>query len=265
MALGLIQSQPVPSAMQVLAATATGQTVGYTSAEVTTSTNPDLRSRSTAAGTVDFRTGEGIVARTDHSIGYSSSNNSAPVRTINVNTTQQRAVDGRMYMTVGAGVWVQFPRSAHPGRGVVASLSEYLGALAAPSQDLRLVGAGTSTIDGMATTAYRVVVSTPVQRCQSGVAVGANGRPVVTEIWIDREWRLRQVRTEMTYKFAPPPARFTNVVHLPFPTGTATAITVLRITSYGIPVHVGVPEVVPREGAGSSSFSVAVCRPSGRS
>ena len=210
MALGLIQSQPVPSAMQILDTTATGQTVGYTSAVVTTSTNPDLRSRSTSAGTVDFWTGEGIATRTDHSIGYSSSNDSAPVRTINVNTTQQRAVDGRIYMTVGAGVWMQFPRSAYPGRGLVASLSDYLGALGAPPQDLRLVGEGTSTIDGMATTAYRVVVTAPVQRCLTGVAVGANGQPVATEIWIDRQWRLRQIRTEMTYRVAPPPARFAN-------------------------------------------------------
>jgi hypothetical protein len=258
MTLGLIQSQPVPSATQVLDATATGQTVGYTSAEVTTSTNPDLRSRSTAAGTVDFGTGDGIVTRTEHSIGYSSSNNSPPVRTIDVNTTQQRAVDGRIYMTVRAGVWVQLPRSAHPGRGLVASLSAYLGVLDAPPQDLRLVGEGTSTIDGMATTAYRVVVSAPVQRCQTGVAVGANRQPVATEIWIDREWRLRQVRTEMTYKVGPPPARFAHLVHVPLPTGMATAITVLRITAYGSPVHVAVPAVVLRQGV-ASSFGVAVC------
>ena len=264
MALGLIQSQPVPSATQVLDATATGQTVDYTSAVVTTSANPDLRSRSTATGTVDFGTGDGIVTTTVHSIGYSSSNNSAPVRTVDVTTTQQRAVNGHLYMTLRAGLWVQFPRPAHPGHGVTGSLSGYLGALDAPPQDLRLIGEGTSTIAGVSATRYRVVVTAPVQRCQAGVAVRANGQPVATEIWIDGEWRLRQVRTEMSYVVAPPPEQFANTVHGAFPTGMATATTVLRITSYGRPVHVAVPKVVPRGGT-SASFGVAVCRPSGRS
>jgi len=261
-ALGLTGSRPAPSVAQVLDSTSLGQTMRYTARTVTRSTNPDLRSTSSAVGSVDLRTGDGTLDTSERSIGYSRSGSGPTVRKIEVTSAAERTVGGRLYMELPVGGWIRFPPAARPRPGVLGALSGYLGALGAPARDLQLVPAGTGLVGGVPVSAYHVVVTSPVDQCAAGLPVNSDGSPALTEIWIDRQGRLRQVQTEARDRIPPPPPRIATLLPTPPPAGAMIETTELRVTSYGQPVRVEEPRLrVPSPTEHSSEFAVAGCRP----
>ena len=102
-ALGLVQSGSPLSVAQVVAATAAAQSARFSDVSVVSSSNPDLRSRSSATGALEFATGNGSSVMTSRSVEYSGAGTGPAVRSTDVTITGQRVVRGRTYSELSRG------------------------------------------------------------------------------------------------------------------------------------------------------------------
>jgi hypothetical protein len=267
--LGLVQSGSPLSLARVMTATAAAQSARFSDVSVISSSNPDLRSRSSATGALEFATGNGSSVMTSRSVEYSGERTGPAVRSIDVTTTEQRVFRGRTYSELNGGalngpIWIRLPAYGDH-RGLVGSLEALdatsdLGLLSAPEQDLELVATGTSTVGGVPVRGYRVELADPKLACAAGVPVDRSGRPTVnTEIWVDSQDRLRQVRTTMALVIPRPPPGATGLLAPANFSGKAVAVTTLQLGSFSQPVHVVAPHIQSQHVSYSSAEIVATC------
>jgi hypothetical protein len=262
-ALALVEmpGPPSPSVAAVFAATASGRTARFSEVSITTSENPDLRSRSTSSGSVDFANGDQSTAETLHNIEYGSSNGGSQTRRVVTITTFQRTLGGRQYASVssseppiGLSIWGELPASTPVPKGVLGMLGpEALGMLNAPARDLSLVPIGRRTLEGEVLAGYEVVAtSKDFPECPE---VDDPSDGTTTQIWVDRDFRLRLVQTRSSYRV---PRVGSPGFH-----GLASITTRMEITDYGQALKVSSPPPNPH-GAMVSIIRMAVrCTGSG--
>jgi hypothetical protein len=248
--LGMAEGRVTLSVVQVIRATTASRTVHYSYVSVDLSANPNLRSRSSATGGLVFATGNGWFDMLSRSVGYSSSDGGPEVRVVETTATEQRSVDGKAYTEFGIGtpgfpVWIRLPADLDDQRGLVGGLNDLdgsaLGLLGAPARDLTLVGEGVSVLGGAPEHGYDVELTNPENACAAGIPVDRSGRSTATtEIWVDQQERLRQVRTEMTFQVSPTPG-FTDGLPSRAVSGSGTEVTTLQFRSFDRPVHVVAP------------------------
>src|SRR5580658_3911514 len=99
--LGLVQSGSPLSLAQVMAATAAAQSARFSSVSMVSSSNPALRSRSSATGALNFANGSGSSAMMSRSVEYSEGGSGLAVRSIDITTTEQRVFRGSTYISLG--------------------------------------------------------------------------------------------------------------------------------------------------------------------
>jgi len=205
---------------------------------------------------------------TDRSVGYSAEGSAPLVREVEITTTKRRVVGGRIYTTLdgatpGHPVWIRFPGGQSNDRGLVGTLVALdafgLGLLDAPNQAVTLLASGTTTLGSVSVSAYWVELTDRQAACAAGIPLDRSGRPNVdTEIWVDRQGRLRQVRTRMTVTLPAAHGRAQGIFQRKF-SGAEVLETTLKLGSFGQPVHVVAPPVGVQHGTSSTFEAIANC------
>jgi hypothetical protein len=219
-----------PSVVQVLAATASAGTARYDAVSAATGPDPGHPGRIRTlgsvrtVGSVAFATGDGAAFITQ--IGLQNSGNGPDTPRLSTTSTAKMTLNGDQYMLIGEDRWGVLSTPGLVQRGVIGSIGwANFGLLAAPTKDVRLVRVGSRSFDRIPVTAYRVEASGLTNRCWPAA------NHVVTEVWLDAQKRIREVRTTMSPVFSRGQTA----------TARQASTIDLRVTDYGASVVVVPP------------------------
>lgn len=209
----------------------------------------DLQSHGT--GSIAFATGDGTDVESTRSWQTQSPSGGPTASGFVTQTTAQRTVAGVEYSLSGrASAFNSWSVAGHDrARGVAALMSllaqtaqvEFSGAGVTGST--RLVAAGQSALGTVPTTVYRLESRAPSGPCAS--APPSTAALPTTLLWVDAQGRLRQVRSSWSYTF---PVGAFATLGLPtslLPSGPIVVRATVRLGSFGSPVRVTAPPVVP--------------------
>ena len=214
---------------QVLATTQAAGTVRFTYTSVTTSSDPQLRSSASGSGAVDFANN----AAQSTEIGPPSASSNSVIRL-------GRAV----YLDLAApgqphDMWINIGRPPDSGQGVLGleftNAGAALAGFSGPFHAVRVEDLGSNVVDGVPATGYRVI-SEPI--CASSRSGHLSDTTGPTELWIDGDGRLVQVRSTFSLSVEEPTGTPSAGEH---PEGAAATTEVIRFFGYGKPVAITAP------------------------
>ena len=236
----------------VLAATKAAGTAQLRFTEVTQSSNPDLRGSTAGSGAVDFTAGTFRVSDVAHQLDWSISPTGAIQPHPETFGQGEVAIGRAVYQKFGISgpldEWTKesFPRNEGAlGLGSAGGFVDALSSLTAPYSVLSVRALGTVRIDGTATTRYLVESALRVH-CKTTRALAKEpAQPLLrTTLWLDSQGRLVQARSAL-YSSGRIPASDVKadpaLAHRPM--GSTISTTTLRLTGFGLPVHVSAPAV----------------------
>jgi hypothetical protein len=245
----------------IVAATRSAQTVRFTYASTTASTNRLLRRTDRGSGLVDFRQDTMRTAERDRSTGLSGTS-AATAKDVAQDTMIDNVWIGRTeYIRFEPGAdagldspWLKnatWPKDAFGPLGELGQI-EPLDELALDESipGFRLESVGNGLVHGVTAHEYRIVV--PL----CGAAAPTDGISESTgplQLWVDGQDRLLQARvssTEDITKQANLGSQFPGARAL---TGRSTVISTVDLTDFGVPIAVAAPRVL--EAHSSEGFS----------
>jgi hypothetical protein len=231
---------------QVLATTQAAGTVRFTYTSLTTSSNPNLQSSASGSGAVDFASNSARATEIDT---HSASSNSVIRlgRALYVDIAPPGQPHDR---------WISMGRPPGGDQGELglaftnagAALSAFSGLFHA----VRVEDLGSNVVDGVPATGYRVISEPVCASLRSGHLSDTTGP---TELWVDGDGRLVQVRSTFSLSMEEPTSTPSAGEH---PEGTATTTDVIRFSGYGDPVTITAPPLPLHPAAQSiSTFAVS--------
>jgi hypothetical protein len=234
---------------QVLATTQAAGTVRFTYTSLTTSSNPNLQSSASGSGAVDFA---------------SNSARATEIEAGNGSSDGQVRLGRTVYISFAApgqpqAIWINIGRPPDSGQDLLGldfiNAAGALTGFSGPFHAVRVEDLGSAVIDGIPSTGYRVI-SGPT--CASSRSDPPSDTAGPTDLWVDGDGRLVQVRSTSSASMGPPPTGAPSANEFPRSDwGTATTTYVLRFTGYGAPVTITAPPA-SRSPLGHSTSSFAV-------
>jgi hypothetical protein len=156
-------------------------------------------------------------------------------------------------------IWINIGRPPDSGQDLLGldfiNAAGALTGFSGPFHAVRVEDLGSAVIDGIPSTGYRVI-SGPT--CASSRSDPPSDTAGPTDLWVDGDGRLVQVRSTSSASMGPPPTGAPSANEFPRSDwGTATTTYVLRFTGYGAPVTITAPPA-SRSPLGHSTSSFAV-------
>jgi hypothetical protein len=156
-------------------------------------------------------------------------------------------------------MWIDLGRPPDGGQNLLGlDFTNAAGALAGftgPFHAVRVEDLGSAVVNGIPATGYRVI-SGPI--CTSSRSSPASDTTGPTEVWVDGDGRLVQVRSTFFASVSAPPPGTSSAAEPPRSEwARATTTDIIRFSGYGVPVTITAPPL-PRHPLAHSGTTFAV-------
>ncbi len=247
----------------LLARTAASGSARFSYTHVSTSASVAYASRSAGGGEIDFRSGTVQATEVDHQTEFTSSAGGLTHPELTATRLEFIGIGTTMYQSFEpAGLtalpWTKLSWHRDPGQDLgltfVGNASIALDELEGSRRVVGVRALGAATVGGVATTRYEVSTAPVCKPVHPSTVVETQGPSFV---WVDAKGRLVQVTGSLRVGGHLPAAVRGTFRSLGL-TRPVTTTDTLRLSGFGVPVHIEAPTVLRTPDASGGSFVVNV-------
>lgn len=256
----------------LLATTAAAGSAHFTYTHVTSSPNRAERDNTFGSGDVNFTSGTVRVTEVDHGVNFTGGPLGAIRYEPSTTTEKDIGIGTTLYSEPFADQpnanWSKYRRWRDPRNGLgLLSAANAGGALQGLVSGPELVATirdmGSTVLNGQRVIRYLVSDSLPMT-CPSSHTSTIAERQSPTTLWVNAQGRLVQAKIAIHESGHIPASVLAKIPALArFPMSPSTTTATLRISDFGVPVHIAAPPLRPvAEGAvvkGTTSIALKKC------